>query len=403
MPQYFSGLNDFNFYQSTAQDYLRKSFAANLIRYQPNGMCPLFGLSGMLGDETALSVEHGYFAKTMLFSNCTSTGGQLIGDTTFTVDATASLLPGDLLRVQATGEIVRVLTIISSTQFTCARAVGQIAAQAVPNPAALYGVGNAFEQGSQAPQSRLMNPVRVSNFTQIFRNSWALPGTMQATTPIAGNNLTAESREDCGMFHGRDIETALLWGQKSSGNVNGQWMTTTDGLVEQVRRLASGSNTSVAGGTTNYTQLQNYLEPQFNIINNGRNGNDRIIFVGGTARRVINDIGRLSGQYFINNGETNFGLKFQQFYTARGTFKMIEHPLLNSNADWAKMAISVDLPSVKVAYLRRTKNEEFGMDGRYVQFGQDAVGGTLTTELATQIYNPNAHAIIYGLTAGVAG
>jgi hypothetical protein len=394
-------LQDFNFYNQIP-DYLQKSFAANMLRYAPNGMAPIFGLTNLAGAGTAKSVEHGYFSKTMIFPSMTLNGAIADGvETNFTVVSTANVLPGDLFRVQSTGEIVRVTSIGGSTTVVVARGIGQVAAAAIGNGVKLHGVGNAFEQASNRPQSRLMNPVRVMNNTQIFRNSWALPGTMTAIGAIVGDSLVAESRQDCGMFHAADIEKSLIFGQKSGQIINGQYLTTMDGIVETVRRLAPSANTTTAGGTTTYAQLENALEPCFDTITNGRNGNERTLFVGGTARKVINNIGRLSGQYQIVDGQTNFGLQFQTFKTARGMFRMIEHPMLNSNTDWAKMAIACDLPSLKMMYLegRKTQNREYNMSGTPVDNGIDAVGGTLTTEATIQVDNPSAFAVIFGLTA----
>lgn len=399
-------LQDTNFYNSNHPDYLRKSFAATMIRYAPNGTAPLFGLTGMLTKPgKAMAVEHGYFAKTMLFPSATLTAAVVDGvATTFTVASTTSLMEGDLLRAQSTGEIVRIMSVDSATQITVLRGVGQVAAGAIADTTPLYGVGNAFEQASKRPGSRLMNPQRVINHTQIFRNSWALPKTASVVAPIVGDSLDSESRQDCALLHSADIEKALIFGQKSGQIVNGQWMTTMDGIVETVRRLAPAANTSTAGATTNYKQLEAMLNPVFDTINNGRTGNERLIFVGGAARTVINDVGRYSGQYQIVDGQTNFGLQFQTFKTSRGTFRMIEHPMLNSNPDWSKMGIALDLGAIKLAYLvgRETENIEYGMDGKHTDDGIDAVGGTLTTELTLEMHNPSANAVIYGLTEGVA-
>jgi len=397
-------MNDFSTY-SAITDYLAKSYAGSMIRYNPNGTAPLFCLTSMLGDGEAMSVEHGYFTKTMVFPAMTMNGAIANGVlTTFTVVSTTNVLAGDMFRVNSTGEIVRVTSVTSATVFEAARGIGQVAAAAIADAVVLYSVGNAHQQGSNRPASRLMNPVRVINNTQIFRNSWQLPGTMTAINTIVGNTLPAESRDDCGFFHGADIEKALIFGQKSGAVIAGQYLTTLDGLVETVRRLAPAGNTTTAGSTTTYTQLQNALEPAFNTIVSGQATNDRVLFVGGTARRVINDIGRLSGTYQIVDGQTNFGLQFQTFKTARGTFRMIEHPILNSNTDWAKMAIAVHIPSLKILYLRgrRTSNQEYGTTGTPVDSGIDAVGGTLTTELTVENTNPSAHVVIYGLTAGAA-
>jgi len=106
------------------------------------------------------------------------------------------------------------------------------------------------------------------------------------------------------------------------------------------------------------------------------------------------------------DGQTNWGLQFSTFKTSRGTFRVIEHPLFNSNTSWQKMAVAVDLSSFTVAYLgdRKTQNKEFNQDGNEANDnGIDAVGGTLTTELTAVVRNPPANAVIFGLTAGAAG
>lgn len=398
---------DWKVVNDATPDYLEKSYAGQLIRFAPNGMAPLFALTSMFNSGTALSVEHGYFSKTMVFPSVqiNNAGGYNSAATSITVDTTANILAGDMLRVQASGEIVRVTSVDSSTALTIVRAVGQVAAASIADDAKLYGVGNAFEQASNRPASRLIAVARVLNNTQIFRNSWALSHTLSVIRAIVGEGNIAEGRMDCGMFHAADIEKAILFGQKSSQVVSNQLLTTMDGLVETTRRLAPAANTTTAGATTTFTQLETALNPCFETITNGRNGNERVLFVGGSARTVINNIGRLNGTYQLVDGQTNFGLQFSTFKTSRGMFRMIEHPLLNSNDDWKKMAIAVDMPSIRTMYLagRKTQNIEYGMDGRATDNGQDAVGGTLTTEMTMEITNPGANAVIYGLTAAAVG
>lgn len=393
-------MQDFNFYNTQTPDYLKKSFVGNLIRIAPNGTAPLFCLTSMMGDGVSISVEHGYFSKSAVFPKVQVDGVLVAGDTTFVVDSTSEIIPGDLLMAPSR-EIVRVVSVTDATTFVVARAFGQVAAGGIADDAQLYLVGNSFEQGSKRPQSRLINPVRVINFTQIIRNNWQLPHTLTAVEPVAGGPLTAESRQDCAFFHAQAIELALIFGQKSSGFVNGQYVTTMDGLIEHIRRYAPSGNTTTAGATTTYIQLETALEPVFNTITNGRNGNQRTLFVGATARTVINNIGRLSGQYQIVDGQTTFGLQFSTFKTTRGVFQMVEHPIFNSNPTWARMALAVDLPSLKICYLRgrKTMSKSYGEDKQPVEEGLDAVGGDLLTELTLEVQNPAAHAVIYGLTA----
>lgn len=397
---------------SLTTDLAKKSFAAMICRLMPNGSAPLFGMTSMLQSETAVQIEHGFFTKTMLFPQITlSAAGQLAADTTFTVTATTNLLPGQVHQNPTTGENVIINSVVSATQITVTRGVGNVAAANMAASAVLYQVGNAYEEASIRPQSLIINPVRITNLTQIFRNTWAISDTIRATQMIAGETNVAESRQDCAGFHAADIEKALFFGQKFQGTRNGQPFRTMDGLISIVGNLTyypsyySAVNVNTAGATTNFTQWEGFLDPVFNQATDPKVAGERVLFCGGAAKRVINNIGRLNGTYYIVDGQTSYGLQFSTFKTARGTFRVIEHPLFNSNTTWSKMAVVVDLSTFRIAYLgdRKTQNKEFNDTNEAVDNGIDAVGGTLTTECTCVVKNPPANAVVYNLTAAAAG
>lgn len=396
-----------------AQDLAKKSFAAMITRLMPNGSAPLFGLTSLLPSETAVQIEHGFFTKTMLFPEMVTTAISLAASTTVTVASTANILPGMIMRVNSTGENVIVNTVDSATQVTVTRGVGTVAAADTTNTDELYQVGNAFEESSVRPNALNLIPVRITNLTQIFRNTWAISDTARAVEVIAGETNVAESRQDCAAFHAADIEKALFFGQKSSGTRNGQPFRTMDGLISIVGNVAyyppsygGVTNINTAGATTTWTQLETMLDPVFDQTTDPKGANERTLFVGGKAMLVLNNIGRLNGTYQLVDGQTNWGLQFKTLTTSRGKFRIIEHPLFNSNSTWAKMAVGVDLATFRLAYLgdRKTKSREFNMDGKTAQDnGIDAVGGTLTTELTCVIKNPPANTVIENLTAAAVG
>lgn len=402
----------FNSNQIT-QDLAAKSFAGMITRLMPNGTAPLFGLTSMLSSETALQPEHGFFQKTMLFPQLTlSAAGQTAADTIFTVTTTANIIAGMVMRVDTTGEQILINGILSPTQVSVQRAVGSVTATLIAASINLYQVGTAFEESSLRPNALAINPVRVTNLTQIFRNTWAISDSVRATQMIAGDTNVAENRQDCAAFHAADIEKAIFWGQKFSGSKNGQPLRLMDGLYSVVSNLAyypssySSANVTVAGGTTNYTQFEAAFDPAFNQTTDPKVANQRVMFVGGTAKKVINNIGRLNGTYYMVDGQTSWGLQFSTIKIARGTFTIIEHPLFNTNASWSKVAFAVDLSTFNLAYLgdRKTQSREFNMNNDDVaDNGIDAVGGTLTTELTTVIKNAPANAIMTNLTAAAAG
>lgn len=396
------------------QDHARKSFAGMITRLMPNGAAPLFGLTSMTESETAMSFEHGFFTKTMLFPQLTlSAAGQAIGDATFTVTSTANVLPGMILRVDTTGENVIINSILSLTQVGVTRGLGTVAAAAIAASVNLYQVGNAFEESSLRPNALVINPLRVTNLTQIFRNTWAVSGSAAAIQMIAGDSNVAENKQDCAAFHAADIEKALFFGQKFAGSRNGQPFRTMDGIYSIVSNLAyypssyAATNVTVAGGTTNYTQFEAAFDPLFNQTTDPKGANERLLFVGGTAKKVINNIGRLNGTYMMVDGQTSFGLQFATIKIARGTFRVIEHPLFNTNASWSKLAIAVDLATFRLAYLgnRKTQHKPFNSSDSEdaADNGVDATGGTLTTEVTCEVKNPPAFGIMSGLTAAAAG
>jgi hypothetical protein len=392
------------------QNLAALSFDSMITRLFPGGSAPLFGLTSMLPAETALQTEHGFFTKTMIFPSFSVTADATSADTTLTVNSSANIVAGMLFRINSTAEHILVTSVPTSTSITVQRARGGSAA-AITSGMVAYQIGTAYEESSLRPGALSIQEVRVSNLTQIFRNTWAVSGTLAAVQVIAGDGRVAENKQDCAMFHAMDIERSLFFGKKYAGTLNGRPFRTMDGIINIVSSSAyypagASVNVTTAGSTTNYTQLETALDPVFNQVTDPKSSAERLVFVGGTAKKVLNNIGRLNGTYQLVDNQTNWGLQFSTFKTARGMFRLIEHPLFNSNTNWSKMAVVVDIPSFCLAYLagRKTSNMEFNTKGDQAQDnGVDAVGGTLTTECTCLVRNPPACAVIYNLTAGAQG
>lgn len=382
------------------------SFATAITRLMPNGTAPLFGLTSLLKDETAQSIEHGYFSKTMTFPSVQLNGAIANGTaTTFTVDAVGDVVVGDMLMVSTTQEVVLVTARTSGTVIEVQRGVGTVAAAAIADNVVLYSIGNAFEQGSVRPTAVSIISERYVNYTQIFRNSWAVTKTAAATPQIAGAGYVSESRQDCAAFHAVAIEKALFFGQKYMGTRNGQPFHTMEGIIPRVLAAAPGNITTL-GATTNWTQFEAALDPTLQTVTDPKGGNIRTMFVGGTARRVIHNIARLNSAYQITTMETAWGLQIDTIRTPRGTFEIIEHPLFNAygaTSAWAKMAVVCDLNAFALAYFRKTSTADYNANGALVDNGIDAEGGTLTTELTCTIKNPAAFGVLYNFTAAAAG
>jgi len=379
-----------------------KSFAATILRRFPNGSAPLFGMTAMTGKSKAKSSTHGYFTKTMEFSRVVTTAAYVAGDTTIAVVSTAGIVPGHVLYNPTTGENVRVLTVASATSLTLSRAFGRIAAAAIASGATLVAVGNAQPEGSARPVPRSLATVYVSNFTQIFRNAWALTDTARASYAEMGYSNIAENKQDCMMFHSTDIESAILFGQAKMDTSGAQPIHSTQGIIDAIKQYAPG-NVTAAAGTTTYDQLVTMLEGAFQYSTSLGESKTRALFGDQQAIKVLNAIGRkFPNDISMTQEETSYGMQFTRFRFYKGEVNLIEHPLMNGLATAPGLAVVVDLPALKLAPMdgRDTKSEGYGVGGTNSDgSGVDSQGGSITTELAVELINPASCAIITGLTA----
>lgn len=382
-----------------APNIIKRSFAANLMRLQPNGNMPIFGMSAMAKAYTIGNVVHSFWAKQALFPRVTLSAAALVGDTTLTVVSSGDVIPGSLLmhyRVTAGSylpcEIIRVTAVPTATSLTVVRGFAGTTAAAIANSSVLIEIGNAYEEGSAMPTSRAIVMSEHVNNTQIFRNSWDAANTAAAVSLEPGVQLTAENKMDAMFFHGQSIEWFSIFGRKSSSVVNGKPCRTMDGIEALVTAFAPG-NIRAAASTTTFKQLEGMLHPVLDTVVAGQSSSDKIIWCGSQAMEVINDIGVASGRYELTADSTVFGTQFRKFRTSRGNFSLIEHPLLNSNNHTKGMAIIGDLGGIDWPTLRKTKHEDVAFNGT------DAVSGVFTTELTMELTNPLGWGIIHGLTA----
>lgn len=376
-----------------------RSLSDTILRLFPNGDAPLFALSSRAGKSKAVSSTHGYFSKTMTYVQTTSTAGDLVGATTLTVGSTTGMVPNMLLFNTRTREIVRVVTVPTSTTISVERAFGRVAAAALNAADKLIHIGTAHDENSSRPTARQLQSIYVPNYTQIFRNAWALTDTARASAAEKGYSNIAESRADCALFHSTDIESAILYGQPSMDTSGAFPIHTTQGIIDALEQYAP-ANTNTASATTTYDQLVQLVSPAFTTSTDMGNSKQRIMFMDNTTSAVIHAIGRNYGNVQMMLESTSFGMQFTRFKFHLGELILMIHPMLNGLSQTGT-ALVVDLPALKLAYMegRDAKIEEYGTGGKLVENGVDGVGGSLTSELAVELINPSACAYIDGITA----
>lgn len=390
---------------SWTPDLAQKSFSGWLTRYAPAGDASLFALTAMLKDVSILSWEHGYFAKTMIFPMLTLGAAALISDTELQVADSSNIVPGYVFRHDTTYENILVTAILSPTRVLVQRQVGTVAAQAMSNGDKLWHVGNAYEEASLRPNAMFNPASRYSNYTQIFRDAWAVSKTSAVMKAIAGSDSVSENRKDCMLMHASGIEKALWFGQKYLGSKNGQPLHLMEGIIPNITVNAPSNVVNINNADYSWTQLEAAIDPCFNQNTDQAEGNRRVAFVGGKAKTTITNICRKNSQMMITGEKTEWGLRIDTLKLSRGEVILIEHPMFNSNATWAKMGVVLDLASFGVGYLpgRKTTPSDFNVQGNQVDNGIDAVGGDLLTECTMELRNAAACSVLYNFGGAAVG
>ena len=379
-----------------------KSFAGTILRLFPNGSAPLFALTSQAGKSKAKASTHGYFSKTLTFVKTTASAADAAGVTNLSVASSAGMTVSMVLMNTRTRENYRVTAIPDATHVTVTRAFGRVVADANIIGDNLICVGTAFMEGSDRPTARQLSTVYIPNYTQIFRNAWGLTDTARASLAEMGYSNIAESRKDCSMFHSIDAESAILFGQPKMDTSGSQPLHATQGIIDAIYQYAP-SNVNAAGPTTNYDQLVALVEEAWTYSTDASNPKMRAGFCDSTGMKVMHQIARLSGEVEIMQSETSFGMQFTKFKFYKGEINLIEHPLMNALQTAATGTLLVmDLPALKLAYMdgRDTIAEEYNINGKVIPNGTDGVGGSLTSEFAVELINPNSCVYVTGLTAG---
>lgn len=352
-----------------------KDFRESILFFNPNGTAAIFGLTAKAGKKTVKDPEFAWWNETQNLVRLNVNGALISTDTTVTVnsaDPTASTLnalygtathlkPGDLLLVEPAAdaatfnqEVIQVETVLSDTQFTVSRGAGGTTAAAISNNGQLLLIGSAFAEGTSAPQAVSRNPVKFNNFTQIFKDSYELSGTADATEARTGNPWSNDKKRK--MFdHARAIEMSILFGRKFEGTgTNGKPRRMMGGLREFIPQAApaAGGRTTVFGGAVTVASFLDAVSPMFDFDTEG--GDTRVAMCGNQAITELNKVFQNATNAKMELGSVIklYGLDMREFILPRGRLLMYSHPLLSQHSLYKKSMFCLDFSSIKYVALQ---------------------------------------------------
>jgi hypothetical protein len=373
-------------------------FASAILRIDPTGTALILALSSGMGKTSAGDTIFHWFEDAHQTGRVAIVSGGTT--TTITVADGTAYVPADVLLIEQTGEIVLVGA-INGNDLTVTRGMGGTTITSVTNVMFTQNIGNAHPEGAPMPTAQTQNGAPRMNYTQIFRNSWAVTGTAKAVNFRTGNRV-AKNKRDCALYHAEAMEKSMIFGRKHVTQINGKPFRMTDGINAQIEQYG-GLVKTVTDGTTpgNYSSVL-FDEDIRKIFSKNVKGqpNERIAIGGDKWLAGINQMAKLDGTYNIEQGETKWGIKITEVVTPFGTLKLATHPLFNENPTWQKNLMVLHPGGIRRRMLRETFEEGYDTNGNRID-GVDADQGLMTTEFGVEVGGASTMALLNGFNKAV--
>lgn len=346
-----------------------KNFRETILRFNPNGTAPLYALTSKAKKRTTDDPEYSWWAEgntliRLQVNGALSSAEGLV--TVDTVDPTSTTLGanygtatnlknGDLLLVEPSSdnatfdhELIEVDNVISDTQFTARRGAGGTTAASIANDAWLTVIGSAYAEGTAAPRPTSRNPIKFNNYTQIFKDTYEITGTLDETKLRTGE-AWGEDKKRKANKHSQDIEMAMLWGRKAeTTGDNGKPKRFMSGL----RGFIPASNTTVFGSAVTAATFASALAPIFDFDTGA--GDTRIAFAGNEAIMQLSTVFNAATNVHINTTESVkvYGMNFMKFILPMGTVLLKSHPLMSRHGLYKKSMFVIDFDAIKYVAMK---------------------------------------------------
>lgn len=313
------------------------------------------------------------------------------------VDASV-VVPGDMLILPAAGssanppERMRITAVNYSTNtLTVTRAIGGIGAMVVPQNTALRIMAGAYEEGSGIPSSVRTSPVKVHNFTQIYKKSVDITRTADTVMVYGGSTMTRNEYKAMRELK-RQINSSLMFGVPSenlTGPENGLPLRTTGGLLSRI-----GTNKLDMGGSLTWNNFQSAANAIF------RYGPDRkMLLCPGIVMEAIHAWAQK--KLLMASAETQFGMRITSVQTAYGTLMcVLDRSLENTGGvGFGNMALAIDPAQISKRVLSGNgKSAELSYYQDAVKDGRDRKINYYMGEWGWEIRQEKYHAQMYNIT-----
>lgn len=291
---------------------------------------------------------------------------------------------GDILKIPSTGETMLVTAVNpdgdNTKEYTVTRSWGTTVAAQVPDDTPVVCIGNVNAEGATLREIKQTEPVKKTNYTQIFRTPVGVTGTLQATKTY-GPKPMSWYRHLAGIEHAVDMERAFLFGEKAkaSGTQNTR---STGGILE----FCTENILDVSSTTLTEQSFVEWLEIVF------RYGSSEKILMASARLCTHIDLWSLGKLQTVPASKT-YGVAVKEYVSTHGKLYIVKHHLLEG-ATYGGYGIVLDMDNV--AYCPLDTRDTKLLTNRQAN-DEDAQKDEYLTEAGIEVRLPKSHAVIKGV------
>jgi hypothetical protein len=311
--------------------------------------------------------------------------GYASGATSVVVDNGAYFAPDELWKVTRTAEVVRVTAVATNT-LTIVRGIGSTAAAIVDNDE-LMKIGSASAENALSREARSSNPVKVTNYTQITRDSVEASETWRGSDQFTRPDDWDRQIDKAMIEHKLKLENTWLHGTPSE-NLTGAPLRTSGGALHFVQ-----TNRTDMGGAMTETEF-------FGAFNAGfRYGNKtaKLALVSRLVASVLQ--GYPMGKLHTTQNDNEYGLNITKFVSPHGTLNIVVHDMLEG-AVYGGYALVLDLSQLRKRPMKAKGGgtRDTHMVENIQTPGQDGRKDEILTEAGLEFGLEKTHFLMTGIT-----
>ena len=256
-------------------------------------------------------------------------------------------------------------------------------------------LGSAFDEGSEAGDSRSRQKELKYNYVQFFRTPFDYT-VREGKISQWGENDPIYQRGIKGVEHLMEIERQFIFGKKykAINSTTGYEVSSTGGILEFIDNDSNSVKRDLGNVAITKDLFNVFLRDAFTYTKT----KEKYLLCSGTLLQAINDF--YEGKIVFNDKLTSININAQYIETADGRVNLIRHPLLADTAFGASgtegnFGLMLEMPEISYVVF---DNEDTALESVSLSNNKKVVKEEYTTTAGVEVRLPKLHSYIYNFT-----